>query len=362
MKKELFIFAGALSLLMLGAGGVVWYLHGWRLQGSDLELHESWSAREREAIQQIEAALLRDVVPIPRPECVEDLPDYWRQCVAAREANLDELRTFRLAAATGRGDVYSALGLQPMWYAVAYDHFELARAFVNRGADPTHSFYLEEGDLHADVIATLVGRVHHGEASHSVEKSQELLNWLVEERGVDVRKSPREGLLRFALTSCVAGGGDAGAMMAWVAEHVQPLTEKELEEVVGCMVSLNGTLPGLLKMQQHGLLPSHIFSGEKSVLRCIRFRDKECEQKVEWILEQKPTLPGWEVELSYIEDAAEWNRAMACCRLVLQAGIRIDVPENRHPVNPVYREEFRALLREFGQPCHPCEFRGNTSD
>lgn len=351
MRRFLFIIAGILALLLLGAGGVVWYLHGWRLQGSDLELHESWSAQERAALQQVEAAMLRDIVPVPWPECVEDLPDYWQQCVTARKANLDELRSFRMAAAIGRGDVYSALGFQPMWYAVVYDRFELARAFVDRGADPTHSFYLEEGDLHADVMATLVGRVHHGEASHSVEKSQELMNWLVEERGVDVRKSPRRGLLRFALTSCVAGGGDAGAMMAWVAERIQPLTEAELLEFVGCMASLEGTLPGLQKMHRAGILPAHIFGGDESLLRCIRFWDKECVQKVEWILNQKQSIPAWEPYLAHIEDEEEWKRAMACCRLVLQAGIRVAVPADRLPVNPAYREEISTLLQEFGQ--HP---------
>lgn len=349
MKKVLYILVGIIVALLLAAGGVVWYLHGWRLQGSDLTLHESWSAQERAALQQVEAAMLRDIVSVPLPECVEDLSDYWQQCVKAKQANLDELRMFRRAAETGRGDVYSALGFQPMWYAVVYDQFNLARAFAERGAAPAYPFYLEEGDLYADVIATLAGRVRHGKASHSVEKALELLNWLEEKRGVDVRQSPRQGLLRFALISCVADGGDAGTMMAWVAERVQPFTDEELREFVGCMVSFDGTLPGLLQMHRSGLLPAHIFGGEESVLQCIRFRDKDCVQKVEWILNQNQAIPTWKPYLGYIEAEEEWQRTMACCRLVLQAGVRVVIPESTLPVNPVFRDAICALLQEFGQ-------------
>lgn len=349
MKKVLYLLTGIILALLLAAGGVVWYLHGWRLQGSDLSLHENWSAQERAALQQVEAAMLRDIEPVPLPECVEDLPDYWQQCVKSKTANLDELQTFRRAAETGRGDVYSALGFQPMWYAVVYDQFDLARAFAERGADPTHPFYLEEGDLYADVMATIAGRVRHGKASHPVEKALEMLNRLVEERGVDVRRSPRRGLLRFALISCVADGGDAGIMMAWAAERVQPFTDEEIEEFVGSMVSLDGTLPGLLQMHRAGLLPAHIFGGEKSVLQSIRFWDKDCVQKVEWILNQNQAIPAWKPHLAYIVADEEWQRAMACCRLVLQAGIRVAAPVDRLPVNPAYREEISTLLLEFGQ-------------
>ena len=349
MRRFLFISAGVLTLLLLGSGGVLWYLHGWRLQGSGLEMHDSWSAQEQAALQQVEAAILRDMRPVPWPGCVENLPDYWQQCVAAKKASMDELRMFRRAAETGRGDVYSALGFQPMWYAVVYDQFALARAFAERGGDPTQPFYLEESDLHADVIATLLGRVSHGKASHSVEKSLELLNWLVEEQGVDVRQSPRSWLFRFSLISCVADGGDAGAMMAWVAGRVHPFSDKEAQEFIGAMVSLEGTLPGLRQMHHAGLIPAHIFGGEQSVLRAVRFWDKECVQKVEWILNQKPTIPEWEVNLAYMEDKEEWNRAMACCRLALQAGTRVVIPESKLPVNPVFRDELRALLQEFMQ-------------
>lgn len=55
MRRFLFISAGVLTLLLLGSGGVLWYLHGWRLQGSGLELHDSWSAQEQAALQQVEA-------------------------------------------------------------------------------------------------------------------------------------------------------------------------------------------------------------------------------------------------------------------------------------------------------------------
>ena len=81
---------------------------------------------------------------------------------------------------------------------------------------------------------------------------------------------------------------------------------------------------------------------------CIRFWDKECVQKVEWILNQKPVLTEWHVELAYIEDEEEWNRAVACCRLAVQAGIQVGVSGKHHPVNPTYREEICALLHEFG--------------
>ena len=55
MKKALYILAGIIVALLLAAGGTVWYLHGWRFQGSDLVLHESWSEQERTALQQVEA-------------------------------------------------------------------------------------------------------------------------------------------------------------------------------------------------------------------------------------------------------------------------------------------------------------------
>lgn len=349
MKKVLYFLAGIIVALLLVAGGVVWYLHGWRLQGSDLLLHESWSAQERAALQQVEVAMLRDIEPVPLPECVEDLPDYWQACVKAKTANLDELRMFRRAAETGRGDVYSALGLQPMWYAVVYDQFGLARAFAERGADPTHPFYLEKVDLYADVMATLVGRMRQGKASHPVEKALELLNWLVEERGVDVRRSSRRGLLRFALVSCVADGGDAGTMMAWVAERLQPFTDEELREFVGSMVRFDGTLPGLLQLHRVGLLPAHIFGGKESVLSHICFWDKDCVLKVEWILNQDQAIPAWKPYLGYIEDEEEWQRAVACCRLVLQAGVRVEITESTLPANPVFRDAICALLQEFGQ-------------
>ena len=349
MKKALYILAGIIVALLLAAGGVVWYLHGWRFLGSDLVLHESWSAQERSALQQVEAEMLRGLEPVPVPECVEELGEYWQRCVEAKKTNLDELRMFRRAAETGRGDVYSALGFQPMWYAVVYDQFELARAFAERGADPVHPFYLEEGDMYADVMATLVGRVRYAPPAHPVEKALELLNYVVEERGVDVRKSPRHALLRFALVSCVSDGGDAGAMMAWAAARVQPFTAEELREFVGTMVSLDGTLPGLRQMQLAGVLPAHVFGGEESILRCIRFWDKDCVQKAEWILNQNQAIPSWEPFLAYIEADEEWQRAMACCRLALQAGVCMEFPERNLPVNPVFRDEICALLQEFGQ-------------
>ena len=40
---------------------------------------------------------------------------------------------------------------------------------------------------------------------------------------------------------------------------------------------------------------------------------------------------------------------MACCRLVLQAGVCVVIPERNLPVNPVFRDEICALLQEFGQ-------------
>ena len=305
MKKALYILAGIIVALLLAAGGTVWYLHGWRFQGSDLVLHESWSAQERTALQQVEAEMLRGMEPVPMPECAEELGEYWQRCIEAKKTNLNELRMFRRAAETGRGDVYSALG------------FDLARAFAERGADPVHPFYLEEGDMYADVMATLVGRVRYAPPAHQVGKALELLNYVVEERGVDVRKSPRHALLRFAVVSCVSDGGDAGAMMAWAATHVHPFTNEELREFVGTMVSLDGTLPGLRQMQQAGVLPAHVFGGEESILRCIRFWDKDCVQKAEWILNQNQAIPSWEPFLAYIETDEEWQRAMACCRLAL---------------------------------------------
>ena len=138
-------------------------------------------------------------------------------------------------------------------------------------------------------------------------------------------------------------------MMAWAAARVQPFTAEELREFVGTMVSLDGTLPGLRQMQQAGVLPAHVFGGEESILRCIRFWDKDCVQKAEWILNQNQTIPSWEPFLAYIETDEEWQRAMACCRLALQAGVCVVIPERNLPVNPVFRDEISALLQEFGQ-------------
>ena len=315
----MYVFLTLLVLSLLAAGGVAWWLWGWRAGG--LSFHSCWNEQQQAEMRALADDLRgfqRGIIDSRILHAYDGMYDVylkknddgafvwvsdtfnrweeeWTAAVGAKRLAAPILRSLKRMAAEGQDAVSPQEAGLVAQAAIRTLRPQLAAEFIRRGADVNakHVFKDQFGETEGESTfeCTLVGNAYFSKACIPLAERLALLELMLK-HGAKISSSKNTPLILAFISAFSEVAPDHGAVLEWLLDHGYTIQSAHDVEIAAMSLSCRGTLPAFKRIVQKGQFPLSPENKARLLRRIISSPNAESEEKARWALDELGADPN----------------------------------------------------------------------